>query len=169
MSSIKGHTKGNNFALKFKTPEERKALCDDYCKHMEQGLAKEEFVPCDMQTFRKYLHTYPEDFDTEKIEQAERKGRLFWSNLGIHLAAGDEKMKFAHPSIWIFNMKNRYGWTDKHDLTSGGKAILPEPLLTAKALKAMMKMMMLASKGIEEADILEEATEEIDELPAQTV
>lgn len=59
----------NNFAMKFKAPEERAVLCVKYIEHVESGLSDE----CFPQTLRKYIEKFPEDFDTDRIEVAKRK------------------------------------------------------------------------------------------------
>ncbi len=122
-----GAQPGNNYALKFKTSEERQHLCDEFCKHMRQGLSKESFPHCDPQTLRRYMRDFPNDFDTEKMIEAERQGRLFWEKIGIAGAVGlDEvtladgstrKLKGFNAASWIFNMKNRYGWRDRVDVS----------------------------------------------------
>ena len=56
---------GNNNAMKFKTPEKRKALCKKWCEHLAAGLTRDSFPDCDPQTFRKYCRLFPEDFNAD--------------------------------------------------------------------------------------------------------
>lgn len=121
-----GAPDGNSNAEKYKTPEERKALCAAWCTHLEQGFSKESFPMCDPQTIREYAKKYPVDFDTDKMEQAERKGRLFWETVGRNgtfgkpiVFNGKEYNKFNAVS-WQFNMMNRYPdkWKNRQDVTS---------------------------------------------------
>lgn len=121
---------GNDFKVKFKTPEERQALCQAWCEHLSEGLSKESFAACDPQTFRKYVDKYPEDFDTDKIAEAERMGRSFWEQTGIDGLWNEttyndqgkpQASRSLNAAVWCFNMKNRYGWRDKHDVVSDNK------------------------------------------------
>ena len=73
-------------------------------------------------TVKKYIKEYPEDFDSEKIEAAKRESLLFWEKMGIDGTRG--KIPFFNAGSWIFNMKNRAGWTDKVDHDHGGKVEL---------------------------------------------
>lgn len=118
--------KGNNYNMKFKTSKERVALCDKWCKHLEKGYSKESFPECDPQTIRSYMKKYPKDFDTEKLRRAEATHRVFWEEIGISGAMG--KLQGFNASSWIFNMKNRFGWRDKQDVTTDGEK-LPSPIL----------------------------------------
>jgi hypothetical protein len=114
-----GAPKGNTNAMKFKTSEERQALCQLYCEHMAKGLSKDCFLPCDMDTFERYQKDFPIDFPTEKVSQAEREGRLHWEEMGDVMAVAGQ----GNATVWIFNMKNRFKWTDRHDITSEDKQL----------------------------------------------
>lgn len=102
--------KNNTNAKKFKTSKERKKLCSLWCNHLEKGFSKESFPYCDPQTLHYYLKNYPVDFDTDRILQAERKGRLFWEKIGMKGMMGE--VKNFKSRVWEFNMKNRYQWRD---------------------------------------------------------
>ncbi len=125
---------GKKLAEKFKTKEQRIALCEAWCKHLANGFSKESFLLCDPQTFRRYMAKYPQDFDTQKINEAERASRRFWEQLGIEGTRGKEvKIEVKrkqngevrtttqgfNATAWIFNMKNRFGWKDKIELGGG--------------------------------------------------
>src|SRR5690606_29406050 len=66
---------GNQFALKFDTPEKRTNLCKSYCKYIRQGYGKEYFPECDYDTFKSYCEKFPEDFPTDVIIKSEREGK----------------------------------------------------------------------------------------------
>lgn len=118
----KGAHKGNAYAKKFKTPAQRKKMCKAWCAHISKGFSKESFPLCDPQTFKKYAQKYPKEFDTIKIQEAERQNRIFWENQGVEGLWGGKKF---NPTVWIFNMKNRFrdDWRDSQDLTSKGEKI----------------------------------------------
>ena len=104
---------GNNYAMKFETPEARKELCRRFCEHVEGGLSKECFPDCDPQTFNRYVKDFPEDFDTALIEQAFRKGQCFWEQTGKEGTLG--QIKGFNALSWKFNLQNRFDWRDKRD------------------------------------------------------
>jgi hypothetical protein len=112
---------GNNFAEKFKTSEERQALCEAWCNWISEGRAKEGFPLCDPQTFRVYCEKYPKDFDTEKIGAAERANFAWWEEESRKMMWMGSKSTNA--SILIFNFKNRFKWRDQVDVTSDGKRL----------------------------------------------
>jgi len=109
--------KDNNYNLKWKTPEERKAVCKRFCEHIEQGYTVDCFEDCDFKTIKRYINDYPEDFPSDMISAAKRKSRIYWEGLGIR---GTEGLidKFNAKS-WEFNMSNRYGWGSKTDVNRG--------------------------------------------------
>jgi hypothetical protein len=111
----------NKFALKYKTPEERQVLCRQYIEYIKTGKSKEYFPPCSIQTFERYVKDFPQDFDTEKIEEAERRGLGRLEEIGFDGMMG--KIKGFNPTTWIFVTKNRLGWRDKQDLTSANEGM----------------------------------------------
>jgi uncharacterized protein (DUF2249 family) len=148
--------KGNDFKVKFKTPEDRQQLCDNWCDHLSKGLSKECFPDCDPQTFKKYLSLYPDDFDTDKIEEAERLGRTFWEKTGIDGLWNEttynengkpEASRSLNAAVWCFNMKNRYGWRDKQELTGDPEKPL-EHNHTLDISKASQEQLMDIIKGL---------------------
>lgn len=111
MSSVKGQSAGNQYALKFKTSEERKALAERFDKHCQDGLSDEAFE-IDPDTLKSYITKYPEDFAS--IKDSKLKRRIFWERMGNAGALG--KVPGFNVTAWIFNMKNRFGWRDKMEL-----------------------------------------------------
>lgn len=123
--------KGNNYRQKFKEAEEREFICQEYLKHCAQGLSDDCFPHCDRKTIQSYVKKFPKEFPAQKIERANRERRLFWERLGIAGTIGAMTMpdgkKFKvdnfNTTAWIFNMKNRFGWKDRQDVTSGDKPL----------------------------------------------
>lgn len=54
---------------------------------------------------------------SDAVKQGIAASRQFWENLGIDGATGSPEF---NATAWIFNMKNRFGWRDKHEF-SGDK------------------------------------------------
>lgn len=56
--------------------------------------------------------------DEPEFAEAVKAGRLaseaWWARLGRKGAAGESSI---NPTTWIFNMKNRFGWRDKQELS----------------------------------------------------
>lgn len=102
---------GNNYALKWKTPEERKAACDRYCAHLAEGYSSDCFPEADLKTIKSYMERYPEDFPTEKVQEALRQSKYFWEKVGNDGARG--QIEGFNAASWVFNMKNRFKWRDK--------------------------------------------------------
>lgn len=103
---------GNDFNMKFKTSEERKALCDDWCLHLTEGFTRESFPRCDPQTFRRYMRDFPDDFDTQKIKEAEAYQIMQWEKRLHRIADTNE----GNATAVIFGLKNIAGWRDKQDI-----------------------------------------------------
>ena len=79
--------------------------------HMAKGLSFESFA-ADCNTTKKTLYNwtelFPEFLNAKK--RGEEKCRRWWETLGTNLAAGKKK---GNAAVYIFNMKNRFGWRDK--------------------------------------------------------
>ncbi len=96
--------------MKYRTSLQRKKLCENYCRHVEAGYSDASFPDCGMELFDDYAARYVADFPEEEIEAARRKRLKFWEEKGI-----EGKI---NASVWIFNMKNRFGWRDRQDTKS---------------------------------------------------
>lgn len=93
--------------------------CQMLIKHMEDGLSFECFAGvigvCE-QTLYNWLKDFPEFLESKN--KGKPKSRLFWEKLGRDGAVnetikdGDSmtKTQSLNSSVWIFNMKNRFGW-----------------------------------------------------------
>jgi len=72
---------------------------------------------------------YKAEFSESKKEGLI-KARLFWERIGVNMTLGmpltwiddkgvEHKTEKYNVTAWIFNMKNRFGWRDRQDVTSG--------------------------------------------------
>jgi hypothetical protein len=104
---------GSSHASKSPTPESREKLCNDYITHIESGLSDECFPECGLQTLKKYVADYPDDFDTDLIERSKRKRRLFRERMGRDGALGE--IQGYNAKSWSFNIQNRFGWREKRE------------------------------------------------------
>lgn len=98
--------------------------CEMLIDHMSQGLSFEAFagkIEVTFKTLYNWAEANPEFLQAKETGQA--KSRLFWEQLGNSGAAGH--LPGFNSAAYKYNMANRFKWTDRQDLTSGGKK-LPE-------------------------------------------
>jgi hypothetical protein len=70
-------------------------------------------------TFYSYVDQHPEF--SEAYSRGLDLSQAWWEKLGRRGAAGEVPI---NPATWIFNMKNRFKWTDRQDTNiSGGMNI----------------------------------------------
>lgn len=98
----------------------------EYCQmlidHMRAGYSFASFgaiVGCCEKTLHTWRNTHEGFLQAQNIGKAYSK--LFWEDLGIKACTG--KAKNLNSAVWIFNMKNRFGWKDKTEteVTGGTK------------------------------------------------
>ena len=109
---------GNQFALRYKTSEERQDLCRRYCGHIEKGYSDESFPDCDIDTLKRYITEHPEDFGAD-VGRSKRLRQLFWERAGVAGTLG--QIKGFNAKSWTFNMQNRFRWADRQDVASDNK------------------------------------------------
>ena len=86
--------------------------CQALIEHMSQGYSFESFaaVPrVDRDTVYEWVNKHPEFSDAKKLGTS--LGLKFWENLGLKAVHGE--IPGFIPAVYIFSMKNRFGWTDK--------------------------------------------------------
>lgn len=100
----------------------KKIYCKKLIEHMENGLSYESFAGS-LGVARQTLYNWEEKHKEFKLahEIGVAKSQLFWEELGIKGTAGFVN-KFNALS-WLFNMKNRFDWKDKKDITTDGEKI----------------------------------------------
>jgi hypothetical protein len=95
--------------------------CSELIDHMALGFSFESFAGkidvCE-DTLFEWLKQH-EDF-SESYKHARAKCRIFWEELGI---VGTTEGKNFNATTWVFNMKNRFRWTDRQDVTTGGEKL----------------------------------------------
>jgi hypothetical protein len=67
--------------------------------------------PVSTQTLYDWMEAHPEFLEARK--KGESACRRWWETqgkIGMH-------MKVFNSTVWIFNMKNRFKWTDKHEIS----------------------------------------------------
>ena len=102
----------------------RPEYCEMIIEHMAEGLSKEAFagvIGVHKETIYNWAEANPEFSDA--IKTGEVKSRLFWEKLGMAGASGSDEF---NATAWIFNMKNRFGWRDKQEISGedGGALVV---------------------------------------------
>jgi len=101
---------------------------EEYCEmlidHMAQGLSYESFAAIakvDRDTLYNWEKLHPKFSDTKRLAFAE--SQLFWEKAGLTgMFMGGKENPF-NATIWVFNMKNRFNWVDKKEVTNENKNI----------------------------------------------
>ena len=79
--------------------------------------------------------TLLEDYDEFRrtVKEAKSLCEHWWEERGREMAMGSE----GNATVWIFNMKNRFGWRDKteHEHTGANGTPLPAPVFNITGVK----------------------------------
>ena len=94
----------------------KKKYCEELIEHMASGLSFETFaalVNANRDTVFAWAKQHKIFSDAKKI--GEMKCQLFWESLGRAGSAG--KINGFNCGAWVFNMKNRCKWRDRHEVS----------------------------------------------------
>lgn len=95
-------------------PKYREEFCEMVIEHMAKGFSVESFggvAGVTDNTIHTWMRTHKNFYASVKIGSS--RSRRFWEQLGIDGASG--KIPNFNAATWIFNLKNRFGWTDKQE------------------------------------------------------
>lgn len=90
------------------------AMCKEVVRWMGMGYSKEATAAAlniGKTSFFKYIDEFPEFANA--VREGESRNLLFWEGAGL---SGMYAEKFSAP-VWIFNMKNRFKWSDRQEIT----------------------------------------------------
>ncbi len=138
--------KNNNNAEKYKTSDQRKKLCKQWCKHLSDGYSKDSFPQCDIDTFKRYSKKYPKDFDAHEIDMAERRQMFKWEK---RLATSADTGKGNANSI-KFGLENINKWENKRK--HGYDPDAPPPLPPAPIINNHIDLSGLKTKDLKALD-----------------
>jgi len=117
----------------------RPEYCEELIEHMSRGLSFHSFagkVGVSRETLYNWAERYPEFLYSKKI--GEQKSLYFWETTGNdgmrEKEHKDDEGKTLYKeklnsAIWIFNMKNRFKWTDRLETTEGLASKTDEELM----------------------------------------
>ena len=95
-------------------PKYKKEFCERLIAHMSKGFSYESFAG-KIDTHRSVLyqweHKHPEFLDAKK--KAVDKCLVYWEEMGMAGTVGT--LKGFQTPMWIFQMKNRFKWSDRHE------------------------------------------------------
>lgn len=118
----------------------KKEYCQKLIDHMSEGYSFETFaaiLKVDVQTLYNWVKAQPDFFEAKKMAFAQ--SQLFWEKVGIQGTTG--KMDKWNPTGWIFNMKNRFNWSDRteKDDSQNVQPILINMPISGQAKKVEMR------------------------------
>lgn len=101
----------------------KEEYCDMLIEHMKQGYSFESFasrVGVHVDSLYEWCKMFPEFSESKKKGFAS--SQTFWEDAAIKgLWNITEHGQTLNTSLWIFNMKNRFKWTDRHEVTKDVK------------------------------------------------
>jgi len=103
----------------------REEYCELLIKHMSEGLSYECFAGV-VEVCRDTLYDWEKANPKFKIAKGKAfsKCQIFWEKAGLEgMYMGGKDNPFTS-AVWIFNMKNRFNWTDKLRQEIDGKVTL---------------------------------------------
>jgi hypothetical protein len=97
----------------------------DYCEmlinHMSKGKSYETFgitIGVSKQTLYDWEKVNPDFLDAKKL--AFDACLSFWEDMGIEGCWNKPGEKTLNTGVWVFNMKNRFKWTDRVEVQGSG-------------------------------------------------
>jgi hypothetical protein len=88
----------------------RRQLFARLLKHVECGYSLDCFQELSIESINTFLKEFPEEFCRESLDQSLRGGKRYWEDIGVRQADGK---CLGNSRSWVYNMMNRFGWTDK--------------------------------------------------------
>ncbi len=96
----------------------RRKIFKELCDHVSKGYSLESFSGLSVESIRKYLKVFSEEFVQEELDNAFRNGREMWETIGYRQANGQ---CLGNSRTWFYNMANRYGWRDRVEVEAEHK------------------------------------------------
>lgn len=107
--------------LRGRPPKFKEEYCQGVIDHMAKGFTFETFSAT-IGTHRDTLYQWIKDYPifSDAVKQAKEKCQQKWETLGLdHIVHVDSKFESSpklNSAVYIFNMKNRFGWIDRHEV-----------------------------------------------------
>ncbi len=100
----------------------REEYCQILINHMAKGFSFESFAGAILvhkDTLYEWVKTHEEFSEAKKI--ALEVSRLWWETKAIENVVQESTPGYTrslNTAAWIFNMKNRFGWSDRTEVTT---------------------------------------------------
>ncbi len=97
-----------------RSKKKQQEMFDDIISWMEKGYSKDSvagLLNICRDTLYRWIDKYPDFSDT--IKNGQEKSRQFWERAAIENLTHYKDGKQLNSAVWIFNMRNRFGWRDK--------------------------------------------------------
>lgn len=104
--------------------------CEQLIAHMAKGYSFETFG-ADISVSRRTLYNWEEahpDFKEAK-EIGYLKCQKWWETQGVDGVWNHFEQSTLNTGVFVFNMKNRFGWRDAHKIDVDGKLTLEQLVL----------------------------------------
>jgi transposase len=99
----------------------RPELCDEIIPYFKDGMSITEIcleLNMDRSSFYDYIKDYPE------FAKAVARGKAFAEGWWESMARKNLKSKKFNAPLWHMNMKNRYGWRDRQELSDKVESLI---------------------------------------------
>ena len=97
--------------------------CEAVIEVMKDGGSKEEAcvaIGCTFHTFQNWQEKNPEFL--QAVKEGEKASEAWWHRVGRRAVMGE--VPGFNGTSYVFNMKNRFGWKDKQEVSGDSKAPL---------------------------------------------
>ena len=123
MMATKKKAKKSN-AVRGRPTKDKPEFCEMLIEHMREGLSFEAFggvIGCCKKTLYTWCDSNPDFLYAKNV--GTEAGRLFWEKIAIDAMKGNGKI--AVPAVWVFTMKNRFGWRDRQHEDTDNSSMQP--------------------------------------------
>lgn len=122
--------------------------CNQLIIHMEQGYSFESFggvVSVSADTLYEWVKVHSQFSEAKK--EGKSKSRLWWESQGRDglwnetSKIGTETItRSINATIWIFNMKNRFGWRDRQEITAEIDHSSKDPKIVEQLTRQLLEL-----------------------------
>lgn len=121
--------------------------CEMLIEHMKQGYSFDSFTgvigKC-RKTLYNWVDTHP-DFKEAK-EIAFGKCQMWWEKQAIDGLYNFKDGPTLNQSVWIFNMKGRFGWRDQTDITAKVDSNVKTTDQNTESISELLKLLKQAKE-----------------------
>lgn len=104
--------------------------CEQVVDFMSKGYSLEAFagsIGHHKQTVYEWRDAHPDFGDS--IKRAFDVCRVYWEKLALDCVYLNGENEKFNATVWLFNMKNRFGWRDQQSIEHTGKLSLEQLIL----------------------------------------